>query len=166
MVTLLLSRLVSSLSLGGRGGRTPRMGRGTWFVLSALFALAGCGGYSEVDSTNAELTAIHKTGPNCAQSSCHAGFTLSGTLYERIDGQTRLPGEVLWVIPPSGPEKGIVADGLGNVWDLTAYTGDYQFRIGTQTSGPHPMPNRYACNTCHIVLGTSTIATGRMFRTL
>lgn len=132
----------------------------------ALFVLAGCGGYGEVDATNSELTAIHKTGPNCADSACHAGYTLSGTLYERIDGQTRLPQETLWVIPPGGsPEKGIVADGLGNVWDLAAYTGDYQFRIGGQTSGLHPMPDRAACNTCHVPLGTSLIATGRMFRT-
>ena len=134
--------------------------------LAAIAALSGCGGYGEVDATNAELTAIHKTGPNCAQSSCHAGFTLSGTLYEKIDGATRLPGEVLWVIPPNGPERGIVADGLGNVWNLAAYSGDYLFRIGTQTmtSGPHPMPDRYACNTCHVPLGTDSDAIGRIFR--
>ena len=130
-------------------------------VLAMAASLVGCG---EVDSTNAELTAIHMTGPNCAQSACHAGFTLSGTLYQKINGTARLPGETLWVIPPSGPERGIVADGQANVWDLSTYSGDYQFRIGAQTSGLHPMPDRYACNTCHVPLGSSTIATGRMFR--
>ena len=49
-----------------------------WLVLLAVIALAGCGGYGEVDATNAGLTAIHTRGLNCAQSSCHAGFTLSG----------------------------------------------------------------------------------------
>ena len=130
-------------------------------LLLALAALAGCG---EVDSTNSELTGIHTRGLNCAQSACHAGFTLSGTLYQKINGTARLPGETLWVIPPSGPERGIVADGQANVWDLAAYSGDYQFRIGTQTSGLHPMPDRYACNTCHVELGNSMIAIGRMFR--
>ena len=135
-----------------------------WLVLLAVIALAGCGGYGEVDSTNAELTAIHRTGPNCADSACHAGYTLSGTLYERIDGATRVPGETLWVIPPSGPERGIIADGQANVWDLATYSGDYQFRVGTQTSGLHPMPERSPCNTCHMVLGTDFDAIGRIFR--
>lgn len=130
----------------------------------ALFVLAGCGGYGEVDATNSELTAIHKTGPNCADSACHAGFTLSGTIYERIDGVSRLPGEILWVIPPSGPEVGIVADGQANFWSVATYQGDHQFRVGTQTSGLHPMPDRAACNTCHVPLGTDPIATGRIFR--
>ena len=131
---------------------------------SAIATLAGCGGYGEVDSTNAELTAIHTTGPNCADSACHAGFTLSGTIYERIDGVSRLSGEILWVIPPSGPEVGIVADGQANFWSLGTHQGDYQFRVGTQTSGLHPMPDRYACNTCHVELGSSSIATGRIYR--
>lgn len=137
----------------------------SWFVLLALSALSGCGGYGEVDSTNSELTGIHTRGLNCAQSACHAGYTLSGTLYERIDGQTRLPGEALVAIPPGGaPERGIVADQLGNVWDLGPYQGDFLFRIGLQTSGPHPMPERFECNTCHVELGSSPIAIGRMFR--
>ncbi len=139
--------------------RTP-LGIIGWALAAALTA---CGA-AEVDGTNAELTAIHMTGPNCADSACHADFTLSGTLYERIDGVTRVPGETLWVIPPTGPEVGIVADGQANVWGLATYQGDYQFRVGTQTSGLHPMPDRYACNTCHVPLGTSSIATGRMFR--
>jgi hypothetical protein len=139
--------------------------RRVWILGLGLFSLAGLAACGEVDATNAELTAIHKTGPNCADSACHAGYTLSGTLYERIDGQTRLPGEALVVIPPGGaPERGIVADQLGNVWDLSPYQGDFLFRIGLQTSGPHPMPDRYACNTCHVELGSSPIATGRMFR--
>jgi hypothetical protein len=140
--------------------------RRVWILGLGLFSLAGLAACGEVDATNAELTAIHKTGPNCADSACHAGYTLSGTLYERIDGQTRLPGEALVVIPPGGaPERGIVADQLGNVWDLGPYQGDFLFRVGLQTSGPHPMPERFACNTCHVPLDPANpIATGRMFR--
>jgi hypothetical protein len=129
--------------------------------LALAATLAGCG---DVEGTNNELTAIHMTGPNCTQSACHAGFTLSGTLYEQIDGAMRLPGETLWVIPPSGPEVGIVADDQANVWALGTYQGDYLFRIGQTTSAVHAMPDRAACNTCHVPLGTSGIATGRMFR--
>ena len=140
--------------------------RSVWILGLGLFSLAGLAACGEVDATNAELTAIHKTGPNCADSACHAGYTLSGTLYERIDGQTRLPGEALVVIPPGGaPERGIVADQLGNVWDLSPYQGDFLFRIGLQTSGPHPMPKRFACNTCHVPLDPANLdAIGRMFR--
>ena len=140
--------------------------RRVWILGLGLLSLTGCGSYGEVDATNAELTAIHKTGPNCADSACHAGYTLSGTLYERIDGQTRLPGEALVVIPPGGaPDRGIIADQLGNVWDLGPYQGDFLFRVGLQTSGPHPMPERFACNTCHVPLDPANpIATGRMFR--
>ena len=129
--------------------------------LALTATLAGCG---DVEGTNNELTAIHMIGPNCAQSGCHEAFTLSGTLYEGIDGAARTPGETLWVIPPSGPEVGIVADGQANVWSLGTYQGDYQFRVGTQTSGLHPMPERYACNTCHVELGSSLMATGRIYR--
>lgn len=139
---------------------TRRLGLGTAGLIMAV-TLVGCGDQS---SFNAELTAIHMVGPNCTQSACHAGFTLSGTLYEFIDGATRVPGETLWVIPPSGPEVGIVADGQANVWSMGTYQGDYQFRIGPTTSGLHAMPDRAACNTCHVPLGTSGIATGRMFR--
>jgi len=129
-------------------------------LLLALAALAGCG---EVDSTNSELTGIHTTGPNCAQSACHAGFTLSGTLYQNIAGTARVPGEVLWVIPPSGPSVGIVSDGQANVWSLTDYQGDYQFRVGAAgpTSGLHSMPDRYDCNRCHVPVVDG--GDGRMF---
>jgi len=124
--------------------------------------VVGCG----TDDFNQELSQIHKTGPNCAQSSCHAKFTISGTLYALIDGETVLPGEVLWVIPPGGAtEWPLTADALGNIWEMgSEHEGQFRFRIGTVTSGDHVMPERRACNTCHVPLGTSDIAIGRMFR--
>lgn len=127
-----------------------------------LVVSAGCG----TDASNQELGKIHKGGPGCAQSSCHAGFTISGTLFELIDSETTVPGALLQVIPPEGLEYALRADDLGNFWEEGSNpSGNFLFRVGTNgsTSGNHPMPDWQACNTCHVPLGSSDIAVGRIF---
>ncbi|MFZ5862084.1 MAG: hypothetical protein ACOYXR_04470 [Nitrospirota bacterium] len=140
---------------------TRRLGLGTAGLIMAV-ALVGCG---DQNSFNAELTAIHMVGPNCTQSACHAGFTIGGTVYDGLAGSARVPGATLWVTPPSGPEVGIVADEQANFWSMGTYSGDYLFRVGSgPSSGPHPMPDRAPCNTCHVPIDvTDPDTTGRIF---
>lgn len=132
-------------------------------LLTFLIVLvAGCG----TNDFNQELGQIHRGGPNCTQSSCHGGFRLSGTIFELIDSETPAPGKPLWVIPPVGLEYAVNSDGLGNFWEAGInLEGDFLFRVGEtlSTSGNHPMPERSACNTCHVALGSSAIAVGRIF---
>lgn len=136
-----------------------------WKMILLLFVIAmtaGCG----TDDFNRELGNIHKGGPNCAQSSCHDGFTISGSIFELIDSETLVPGEILWVIPPDGSEWALRADALGNFWEAGGgHQGNFLFRVGTNgaTSANHPMPDFEACNTCHAPLGSSDIAVGRIF---
>ena len=133
-----------------------------FLLILAVMTAAGCGS----DGSNQELSQIHKTAPDCAQSSCHAGFTISGTIFELIGSEKAVPGGILWVIPPSGPEYALGADALGNFWEEgRRHEGNFLFRVGENgaTSGNHPMPDWEACNSCHALLGSSDIAVGRIF---
>jgi len=135
-------------------------------ILMITIMITGCG----TDAFNVELSRIHKGGANCAQSSCHAGFTISGTLFELIDSKLAVPDELLRVIPPEGLEYALRADSLGNFWEEgRRHEGDFLFGVGTKsrTSGRHPMPEWRECNTCHDARpagsGGTPPAVGRIF---
>lgn len=121
-----------------------RTGSALW-----ISCLIGCGGY------NAELSTIHRSGPDCSMSGCHVSAGAGGTVYVDYKGTAPLPGATVEALSPTdGTTVELVlghTDSLGLFIYFPPLQGQFIMSANGFTSQTtvHLFPAYKGCNSCH-----------------
>ena len=114
-----------------------------------FFCLVGCGGY------NAELSKIHRSGPDCSNTGCHVSAGAGGTVYVDYTGSAPLPGAAVEALSPTDGTTVIRVlgrtDSLGLFLYFPPLEGQFIMSANGFTSQVtvHIFPAYKGCNTCH-----------------
>ncbi len=116
-------------------------------MLALAFMSAGCA----LDGYHEDLTAVHQGTPGCLDAACHPGFTSAGTVFRDLDGFEPAEGLEVVALDLGGGETQVGWSGATGLFysEQALPQGSVAFRIGSEYSLVHSLPDQAECNLCH-----------------